>query len=182
MLIQHFLDEYKRYRALGENAMSQVSDGALNVLPVGDGNSIAIIARHVGGNLRSRFTDFLTSDGEKPWRNRDGEFEDGPFTRAQVDEAWSGGFAVVEAALGALRDEDLTRPVTIRGAQFPAHEALCRSLAHTAMHAGQIVLLAKIAAGDSWKTLSIPKGKSAEFNKNPDLQKASAQADALRKR
>ena len=181
MLISNFIDEYKRYRALGENAMSQVSDGALNVLSVGDGNSIAMIARHVGGNLRSRFTDFLSSDGEKPWRNRDSEFEEGPFTRAQVDDAWSGGFDVVEAELAKLRDEDLGRPVKIRGAEFPVHEALCRSIAHTAMHAGQIVLLAKIAAGDNWKTLSIPKGKSAEFNRNPGLQKASAQADALKK-
>ncbi len=181
MLIQHFIDEYKRYHALGENAMSQVSDGALNVLSVSDGNSIAMIARHVGGNLRSRFTDFLTTDGEKPWRDRDGEFSEGPFTRAQVDESWSGGFDVVTSELGKLSDEDVKRSVKIRGTEFTVHEALCRSLAHTAMHAGQIVLLARIAAGDGWKTLSIPKGKSAEFNANPGLQKASAQADALKR-
>src|SRR2546423_1823325 len=164
MLVNDFIGEYQRYRALAENAMSQVSDGALNVLSAAEGNSIAIIARHVGGNLRSRFTDFLSSDGEKPWRDRDNEFTEAEFTREQVNEAWGGGFDVVASELAKLRDEDLARTVTIRGAEFTVHEALCRSLAHTAMHAGQIVLLAKIAAGDNWKTLSIAKGKSSEFN------------------
>jgi hypothetical protein len=179
MFVQDFVGEYQRYRALSENAMSQVSDGALNVIPIGDGNSIAMIARHVGGNLKSRFTDFLMSDGEKPWRDRDTEFVDGPFSRGDMEETWRGGWDAVASALASLREEDLTRPIKIRGAEFPVHEALCRSLAHTAMHVGQIVLLAKIAAGDQWKTLSIPKGKSAEFNRNPGLQKATAQAESL---
>jgi hypothetical protein len=182
MLVTDFIGEYQRYRALAENAMSQVSDGALNVVSVAEGNSIAMIARHVGGNLRSRFTDFLGSDGEKPWRDRDNEFTEAEFTRGQVNEAWAGGFDVVLSELATLRDEDLTRMVRIRGAEFTVHESLCRSLAHTAMHVGQIVLLAKIAAGENWKTLSIPKGKSADFNRNPELQKATVQADALTKR
>jgi len=179
MFVNDFIGEYTRYRALAENAMSQVSDGALNVVSVAEGNSIAMIARHVGGNLRSRFTDFLESDGEKPWRDRDNEFTEAEFTRGQVNETWAGGFDVVLSELGKLRDDDLARMVKIRGAEFTVHEALCRSLAHTAMHVGQIILLAKIAAGDHWKTLSIPKGKSAEFNQNPGLQKATAQAEAL---
>lgn len=181
MLVKHFADEYLRYRTMGEKAMAQVPDEDLNRVPVGDGNSIAMIARHVGGNLASRFTDFLTSDGEKPWRDRDSEFADGPFTRGAVQAAWTRGFDIVAVELEKLSDEDLDRTVTIRGAQLNAHEALCRSLAHTAMHTGQIVLLAKIAAGASWQTLSIPKGKSAEYARNPGMEKAAAHAAALRR-
>jgi len=179
MLIKDFIDEYNRYRAMGEKAMAQVPDADLNHIPVGDGNSIAMIARHIGGNLASRFTDFLASDGEKPWRNRDGEFADGPFARADVDATWNTGFDTVASALSKVSDADLGRTVTIRGAELRVHEALCRSLAHTAMHVGQIILLAKIAAGSSWQTLSIPKGKSAEYTRNPGMEKAAAHAAAL---
>ena len=179
MLIKDFIDEYLRWRAVGEKAMSQVSDEDLNRIPVTDGNSIAMIARHVGGNLVSRFTDFLTADGEKPWRNRDGEFSDGPFNRKDVEQAWGRGFETVTTELAKLTDKDLDRTITIRGAELRVHEALCRSLAHTAMHSGQIILLAKIAAGAKWETLSIPKGKSAEYAKNPGMEKAAAHAAAL---
>lgn len=172
MLAKDFLDEYRRYRGLGEKALAQVSDDELNRIPVGDGNSIAMICRHVGGNLVSRFSDFLTADGEKPWRNRDGEFAEGPFTRAEIDEAWRAGFETVEREVGALTDADLARMVAIRGVSLSVHEALCRSVAHVAMHVGQIVLLAKIAAGPAWQTLSIPKGQSAQYNQNPTLEKA----------
>jgi len=182
MLIKDFIDEYGRYRAMGDKAMAQVSDADLNHIPVGDGNSIAMIVRHVGGNLVSRFTDFLTSDGEKPWRNRDGEFADGPFTRADVQSTWAKGFDTVSTQLAKLSDNDLSRTVTIRGADMRVHEALCRSIAHTALHTGQIILLAKIAAGAGWQTLSIPKGKSAEYMQNPGMEKAAAHAAALKKR
>ena len=165
MLVNDFLLEYRRYRALGEKAMAQVSDDALNQVPVADGNSIAMIARHLSGNLVSRFTDFLTTDGEKPWRNRDGEFADGRIPRADVDRIWKTGFDLVEQELGALPDDALSRTVTLRGASLSVHEALCRSIAHAASHVGQIVLLAKIAAGSDWKTLSIPKGQSAQAGK-----------------
>src|SRR4051812_29362049 len=177
MLIKNFIDEYGKYRAMGEKAMSQVSDDALNAIPVADGNSIAMLARHVGGNLASRFTDFLASDGEKPWRNRDSEFDEGDgYSRADVERTWAKGFDVLTAELSRLSDSDVGKRVTIRGAELTVHEALCRSLAHVAMHTGQIILLAKIAAGESWKTLSIPKGKSADYNKDPKLEKASAYA------
>jgi hypothetical protein len=179
MLIQDFTDEYLRWRAAGEKAMSQVSDEDLNHIPVGDGNSIAMIVRHVGGNLVSRFTDFLAADGEKPWRDRDGEFSDGPFSRKDVDETWKRGFDVVANELAKLSDKDLDRTVTIRGSELRVHEALCRSVAHTASHVGQIILLAKIAAGANWQTLSIPKGKSAEYARNPGMEKAAAHAAAL---
>jgi len=180
MLIKNFADEYLRYRAMGEKAMAQVSEADLNHVPVGDGNSIAMIVRHVGGNLVSRFTDFLTSDGEKPWRNRDGEFSDGPFGRNDMEDAWKRGFDAVSAQLAQLTDADLDKTILIRSAQLTVHEALCRSLAHTAMHTGQIILLAKIAAGANWQTLSIPKGKSAEYLKNPGNEKAAAHASSLR--
>jgi hypothetical protein len=180
MFVKDFLDEYGRYRAAGEKAMAQVSDEALNHIPVVEGNSIAMLARHVGGNLTSRFTDFLTADGEKPWRDRDAEFGEGPFTRAEAQSVWAKGFDVVAGEVGKLSDQDLERTVKIRGVELTVHEALCRSLAHMATHVGQIVLLSKIAAGASWQTLSIPKGQSAQYNANPRYEKAAQQADALR--
>jgi hypothetical protein len=171
MFIKDFADEFRRYRAMGEKAMEQVSAEGLNRVPTADGNSIAIIVRHIGGNLVSRYTDFLTSDGEKPWRNRDGEFAEGPFSRAQVDDAWNTGWDLLERELAKLTDADLERTVTIRTGTLTVHEALCRSLAHTASHVGQIVLLARIDAADRWKTLSIPKGQSAQYNRDPNLEK-----------
>jgi hypothetical protein len=171
MLSKDFLDEYRRYRALGEKAMAQVSDDALNHVPAPEANSIAMIVRHIGGNLASRFTDFLSSDGEKPWRNRDEEFADGPFTRAQVNEAWKKGWDVVEREVAKLADADLEKKVKIRGTELTVHEALCRSVAHTAMHVGQVILLARMYATSDWQTLSIPKGKSKEYNQNPMLEK-----------
>ena len=182
MFVKDFSDEYQKYRAMAEKAMAQVSDDALNEIPVAEGNSIAMIARHVGGNLSSRFTDFLTADGEKPWRDRDGEFADGPFTRAGVERTWAKGFDVLVSELGKLSDADLTKTVTIRGTALTVHEALCRSLAHAASHVGQIVLLSKIAAGKNWKTLTIPKGKSADYNKDPKVEKANAFTDNLKRR
>ena len=171
MLTKNFLDEYARYRGLGEKAMAQVSDDALNRVPAPDANSIAMIVRHVGGNLASRFTDFLTTDGEKPWRDRDNEFADGPFARAHVDESWKKGWDVVEREVGKLSDDDLERKITIRGVELTVHEALCRSIAHTAMHVGQIILLARMYASSEWATLSIAKGKSQDYNRNPALEK-----------
>ncbi len=181
MFVKNFSDEYQRYRALGEKAMAQVSDEALNHVPVGDANSIAMLARHVGGNLVSRFTDFLTSDGEKPWRDRDGEFADGTFSRAEVENAWKTGFDLVTSELENLLDDDLTSTITIRGIELTVHEALCRSLAHVASHVGQIVLLARIAASSNWQTLSIPKGQSAAYNANPTHEKAAAFVSAAQK-
>jgi hypothetical protein len=139
-----------------------------------NGNSIAMLVRHLGGNLASRFTDFLTADGEKPWRNRDDEFADGVYSRAEVDEAWRAGWDVLRRELAALTDADLERQVTIRGQGLTVHAALCRSLAHAAMHVGQIILLARIVATDEWKWISIPKGQSQQYNQNPTLEKRPA--------
>jgi hypothetical protein len=172
MHARDFFNEYARYRSLGEKALAQVPDAALNRMPTPDGNSIAMLVRHIGGNLASRFTDFLTTDGEKPWRDRDGEFSEGPFTRAQIDEVWKKGWDVVESEVGKLSDDDFGRTITIRGTASTVHEALCRSIAHTSMHVGQIILLARMYATGEWQTLSIPKGKSQDYNKNPVFEKA----------
>lgn len=172
MLVKDFIGEYERYRLGAEKAMAQVSDEAMNRVVAPNGNSIAMLVRHMGGNLTSRFTDFLTTDGEKPWRNRDDEFADGVYSRAEVDEIWKKGWAVLGQALGQLTDADLERTVTIRGQSLTVHDALCRSLAHAAMHVGQIVLLARILATDEWKWITIPKGQSQQYNQNPTLEKA----------
>lgn len=170
-MLGSFVDEYRRYRLLGQQALAQVPDAALNRVMSPDGNSLAMIVRHISGNLVSRFTDFLASDGEKPWRNREAEFEERPYSRAEVDQFWERGFQVLEAALASLQEADLSRPVVIRGTTLTVHEALCRSLAHTASHTGQIVLLARQLASGPWRSLSIPRGGSAEYNANPIHEK-----------
>src|SRR5712692_10719464 len=153
--------EWRRYKTLGEGAMRQLRDDELGKSGPGDGNSVAVIVWHIAGNLKSRFTDFLDSDGEKPWRNRDSEFEDrGNITRAELLDKWNGGWSALFAALEPLSDADLSRSVSIRGVKCQVHEALHRAVAHTSYHVGQIVLLAKTFRGTEWKSLSIPRGKS----------------------
>jgi hypothetical protein len=156
---------FRNYKALGERAIAQVSDENLHALVDPDANSIAILVKHVGGNLRSRFTDFLTSDGEKPTRNRDDEFEmPVQASRAEVLDWWESGWAATLSAIDALTPEDLGRTIQIRGEAFLVMEALTRSITHTAYHVGQIVMMAKHLAGPHWATLSIPKGRSKEFS------------------
>jgi hypothetical protein len=162
--LDDILRTYRNYKALGEGAFAQVSDADLHTLVDPDANSIAVIARHVSGNLRSRFTDFLTTDGDKPGRNRDAEFETPPDgTRAAILDDWHGAWTVVLASIQALTPDDLTRTVHIRGEAFHVIEALNRSATHTAYHVGQMVLLAKHFTGPHWRSLSIPKGKSGDF-------------------
>ena len=159
--IRNIVKLYRTYKQLGDKAIAQVhSDGDLNVQLDPVDNSIAVIVKHVAGNLRSRFTEFLTTDGEKPNRDRDGEFETPtPPTRAQVQQWWDGGFAVAIGAIEILRDADLDRTVYIRGEAHTVVEALNRSVAHTAYHAGQIVYLARHFTGEGWTSLTIPKRK-----------------------
>src|SRR3954468_15520286 len=164
MLIDDFRSEYDKYRVMGTKAIAQIDDAALNLVPSEDANSIAMIVRHVSGNLASRFTDFLTTDGEKGWRNRDDEFAERSFTRGDVDKLWRDGWAILDEQLAKLTDADLTRTVTIRNQPLTVHAALTRSLAHVASHVGQIVLLARMRAGKDWTSLSIPRGGSAAFN------------------
>jgi uncharacterized damage-inducible protein DinB len=165
-------DEYRRYRQLGERALAQLPDAALNHVSAPDGNSPAMLVRHLSGNLASRFTDFLSSDGEKPWRDREQEFAERPYTRAEVDALWADGWRVLEATLSGLAEADLARTVTIRGEPWSVHAALTRSLAHVAYHVGQLVLLARQGAAAPWQWLSIPKGASAAYNAAPNLERA----------
>src|SRR5580692_2443114 len=153
------------YKTLAERAMDQVADEHLFTALDDEANSIAIIVKHMTGNMRSRWTDFLTTDGEKPNRNRDGEFVDPPATRAALMADWENGWARVFAALEPLTDDDLTRTVTIRGEPHSVMQAINRQLAHYPHHVGQIVLLAKHFACDHWQSLSVPRNKSADFNR-----------------
>ena len=162
--LRDVLRTFRNCKALGEGAMVQVTDADLHRLIDPDANSIAVIVKHVGGNLKSRFRDFLTSDGEKPDRNRDGEFEmRRPASRDEIMAWWNDGWQVALDAIGALAAEDLAREVRIRDETFAVVEALNRSAGHTAYHVGQIVLLAKHFAGPNWKSLSIPKGQSGQY-------------------
>lgn len=156
--INDFIGEYTRYRLLAERALAQMPDDALNAVPVSDANSAAMIVFHMRGNLKSRFTDFLTTDGEKPWRARDGEFADRESSRDEIVAALRDGWAVLDRELALLTDADLASAVTIREQPLTVHAALCRSLAHVSYHVGQIVLLARMLASEPWRSLSIPKG------------------------
>ena len=166
-----FVDEYARYRVIGEKAMRQISEDGLNKVLGPDNNSIATIVRHISGNLLSRFTDFLTSDGEKPWRDRDSEFEDKESNRQQLEEMWLRSWNLLESELSKLGDEHLNQKVLIRGHAWTVHEALCRSLSHVSYHVGQLVLLARILSDVNWEWISIPKGGSDEYNKKPKMEK-----------
>jgi hypothetical protein len=161
MFVEDFRTFFAQYRSLGERTLAQMSDEALNALPETEANSPAMLVRHISGNLTSRFTDFLTSDGEKPWRQRDREFEAQTYTREEVERWWHDAFTVVDHQLGNLTDADLTRTVTIGNESMTAHAALTRSLTHFASHVGQLVLLGRMHAGSEWKWLSIPKAKAA---------------------
>ncbi len=156
--------EFRSLKRLAEKAMTQVSDEDFFATLDPNSNSIALLVKHISGNLRSRWTDFLTSDGEKPDRKRDTEFEGGPEdTRASLLGRWEAGWQVLFGALEALAPEDLSREVTIRGQPHSVMRAIHRQMTHYAEHIGQIVLLAKHWAGDRWQTLSIPRGQSEQF-------------------
>jgi hypothetical protein len=156
--------ELRRYKTLAESAMAQIDEGALNRATPGFDNSIAVLVWHVSGNLKSRFTDFLTTDGEKPWRHRDEEFVARSVSRAALLARWDEGWSVLLGTLAAMTDEDLPRQISIRKEAMSAQDALLRALAHVAYHVGQIVYIAKAAKGEAWNFLSIPPGKSEEFN------------------
>ncbi len=170
-MLRDFLGEYERYKIIGERALAQIPNEALNYIPYPQGNSAAMIVRHISGNFLSRFTDFLTADGEKPWRDREAEFAAVQYDRQQMNELWAQGWEVLFAELRALNEADLASRVTIRGVALTVHEALCRSLAHVAMHIGQIILLARLLRQGEWQWLSIPKRQSAQYNLNPTLEK-----------
>jgi hypothetical protein len=171
-LSTHYLEEVRRqlrgHRRMAETAMAQLRDEDFFATLDPEANSIAVLVKHIAGNMRSRFTDFLTSDGEKPDRFRDREFEiTGATTRAEIMKYWEEGWSVVFATIDSLTPGDVMTAVTIRGEPHTVLQALNRAIAHYAQHIGQIVLLAKHLRSSEWKTLSIPRGKSEEFKKAP---------------
>ncbi|HTS66135.1 MAG TPA: DUF1572 domain-containing protein [Candidatus Acidoferrales bacterium] len=163
--LEDALTLFRYYKKLAEDAMAQVTDEELTTVLDGEMNSIALVVKHMAGNMRSRWTDFLTTDGEKPDRNRDSEFVDPPVTREELRAVWEDGWNRVFAALQPLTEADLGRTVSIRGEQHSVMQAINRQLAHYPYHCGQIVMLAKHFRGERWKSLTVPKNKSAEFNR-----------------
>jgi hypothetical protein len=171
-LATHYLEEVSRqfrgHKRMGEAAMAQLRDEDFFVTLDPESNSVAILVKHLSGNMRSRFTDFLASDGEKPDRFRDREFEITPATtRAEVMQWWEDGWTIVLNAVESLQPEDVMRTVTIRGEPHSVMQAINRQIAHYAQHTGQIVFLAKHLRSSEWKTLSIPRGKSEEYKTAP---------------
>jgi len=163
--------EFLRYEALGRKAVAQLSDEQLHEERGPTGNTITTLVWHVAGNLESRFTDFLDSDGEKAWRDRESEFVKRVVARPELTEKWEKGWSVLFTALDGLDDERLAATVSIRGVALSVLEALHRSLGHVSYHVGQIVFLAKSLRGESWDYLSIPPGGSAAYNRNPVREK-----------
>jgi hypothetical protein len=162
--LQESLAVLRQYKKMAEAAIAQVTDDQLTAVLDPEMNSIALLVKHMAGNMRSRWTDFLTSDGEKPNRNRDTEFETPPTTRAELMAIWNDGWQRVFDALEPLSDDDLSRTVTIRGEPHSVMQAINRQIAHYCSHIGQIVFLAKHLHHEHWQTLSVPRGKSVDFD------------------
>jgi hypothetical protein len=172
--IESITAEYRRYKQLGEGAFAQLTDSQLSRAASADDNSVAMIVWHVAGNLKSRFVDFQTSDGEKPWRNRDEEFAERNVSRQELLDKWEDGWQALFTALDALTDDNLHDVITIRQQPLAIHQALHRSMAHTSYHVGQIVYLAKTFRGSAWRSLSIPRGASGAFMRVADPVQPSA--------
>ena len=164
ILLEAAIGTFRKQKDLAERAMVQLSDQQMHVALDPNTNSIAVIAKHMAGNMRSRWTDFLTTDGEKPWRNRDDEFVDTFTSREQILETWNAGWSCLFQALEALSESDLEKQVAIRGERLIVPLAILRQIDHYAYHVGQIVFIARILAGDNWQVLTIPRGKSREYN------------------
>lgn len=163
--LEDSLSLFRYYKGLVDRALAQLSDEQLLLTPDPESNSIAIIVKHLAGNMQSRWPDFLTSDGEKPGRDRDAEFENPPATRESLLALWEEGWRCVFTALEPLSDADLARTVTVRGEPHSVMQCINRQLAHYSFHCGQIVFLAKHLRGTQWQCLTIPRGKSGDFNR-----------------
>ncbi len=153
------------YKELGEKTFAQLTDAELNHQPNEASNSIAIIIRHMAGNMLSRMTDFLTSDGEKEWRNRDSEFEEQRMSRQELMAYWEKGWNCCLGAISSLKEEDLLKTIRIRNEGMSVIDAINRQLAHYPYHVGQIVYIGRLVRDKDWQNLSIPKGQSEQFNK-----------------
>lgn len=160
------IKQFEYYKSLGEKTFAQIPDETLFWQINEESNSIAMIIKHLHGNMLSRWTDFLTSDGEKEWRKRDEEFNPDITTKDQLLHKWNEGWQCLFNAITPLTKEDLNREIYIRNMGHTVVEAINRQLAHYAYHVGQIVFIGKITQNDQWQSLSIPKGKSAVYNKN----------------
>jgi hypothetical protein len=171
--IEDSLTLFRYYKKLAAAAMSQVGDEQLFATLDGEMNSIAVIVKHMAGNMKSRWTDFLTSDGEKPDRNRDSEFVEPPSSREALTEMWEQGWSCLFNALEPLTDADLTRTVTIRGEPYSVMQAINRQVAHYSYHCGQIVFLAKHFKSHDWTSLSVPRGRSGASNEKVQRGEAS---------
>jgi hypothetical protein len=166
LYLKDVTEQFRKLKELADRAVSQVRDEDLMAALDAESNSLAVLLQHLGGNLRSRWTDFLTTDGEKPDRDRDAEFETGPgVDRATLLARWEEGWESLFASLAELGEEDLARTVLIRAEPHSVIRAIDRSLTHAAYHVGQIVFLAKHLAGEGWKTLSVPRGGTRDFNR-----------------
>ena len=170
MIIPSIKYEYLRFKKLGEGAIKQTPEDGLNKVFGDDNNSISVIVAHISGNLSSRFTDFLITDGEKPWRKRDAEFEERNLTKSELLQLWDDGWVVLFTSLDELAETDLSKRITIREKELTVANALHRSLAHISYHVGQIVYIARMIVGKEWKSLSIPRGGSITYNQNPDKE------------
>lgn len=174
-IIENYLTDaiatFRNYKKLAEKAMAQVSDEEFFRLIDAESNSIAIIVKHISGNLKSRFSDFLTSDGEKDFRNRDSEFVTYNDTRESLMQSWEEGWQTLFVAIEPLNAKDFDKKITIRQQSHTICEAINRQLAHYAYHIGQITFLAKHFKSSEWQTLSVPKNKSAQFNQFMDENK-----------
>ncbi|GMR25652.1 MAG: DUF1572 domain-containing protein [Ignavibacteria bacterium] len=171
MILNSIKSEYLRYKKLAEGAIQQTPESGINKVLGEDNNSISVIVFHISGNLKSRFTNFLTTDGEKEWRKRDTEFEERQLTKSELITIWDEGWNVLITGLDELTDDDLRKKVKIRKKELSVVDALHRSLAHLSYHVGQLVFIARVIVGKEWVSLSISRGGSADYNKNPDKEK-----------
>jgi len=165
IFLQSAIKRLSYYKELGDKTFAQLTDANFHYQPNDASNSIAIIIQHVAGNMLSRWTDFLTSDGEKDWRNRDSEFEEQQMNKQQLLEFWEKGWQCCLGTLNALKEDDLLKTIYIRSEGLSVVDAINRQLAHYPYHVGQIIYLAKIITSSNWTNLSIPKGQSDAFNK-----------------
>jgi len=163
--LQSAIKRLSYYKELGDKALAQLNDADLHFQPNEESNSIAIIIQHTAGNMLSRWTNFLTADGEKEWRNRDTEFEEQHLTKQQLVDFWQKGWDCCLGALHSLTEEDLLKAIYIRSEGLPAIDAINRQLAHYPYHVGQIIYLARIIKNKDWQNLSIAKGNSEQFNR-----------------
>jgi len=170
-MIAAFHDEFRRYHTYLTGIIGQIDEATLNRIPVEGGNSIAMLIRHLHGNIRSRFTDFLTTDGEKPWRERENEFAQVGLTVSEATDLWRESWNLLDDLFGHLSDDDLERTVSIRGQSLTVRAALLRSLAHISYHVGQMVVVARVGMAGDWDFLSIPPGGTASYNQNPTKER-----------